>query len=61
MDDLHYDFYEFRALMEQTTKNLKQMSEMQAQMRWQFGEPEWYQEFIKEMNDAQLGWISSNC
>ena len=61
MDDLHDDFYEFRALMEQTTKNLKQMSEMQAQMRWQCGETEWYQEFIKEMDNAQLGWISSNC
>lgn len=55
------EFDEFFELMKQTTANLKKLNEANEHMRWQFGEPEEYEEFVKEMDRATTGWISSHC
>jgi hypothetical protein len=61
-DDYYcYDFDEFKGLMQKTTENLQKMTEAQKRMRWQFGDPPIYEEFVKAMDDARLGWMSSNC
>lgn len=59
-DNLDYDFYEFKAQMEQATALLKKMNNASRAMHWQFGEPDYYENFVREMNEAQ-GWMSSHC
>jgi hypothetical protein len=60
LDFEFHDFAEFQKLMEETTANLKRMSEMQGHMRWQFEEPDFYQRFVSAMEVAS-GWMSSHC
>jgi hypothetical protein len=60
LDQEYYDFAEFQKLMEEATAKLKQMNVMQRAMRWQFDEPNFYEQFVLEMNEAD-GWISSHC
>ena len=60
LDDEYYDFAEFQKLMEETTAKLKRMNMMERAMRWQYGEPNFYEQFVLEMNEAG-GWISSHC
>jgi hypothetical protein len=61
MSELDYDFYEFKALMAQTTENLRKMETMQRAMRWQFGEPKEFTDLVQALTDTQNGWVSSNC
>lgn len=58
---LEYDFDKFKALVIKTTQNLKEMQAATQHMRWQFGSPEWYEEFVKALDDTKEGWVSSNC
>lgn len=59
--DMEMDFSEFTQLMEQTTENLKRMRAAQQYMRWQFGKPFYYEDFVSEMKDTMDGWVSSHC
>lgn len=58
---MDYDFEHFLEQMKQTTANLKSMNEAISAMRWQFGTPKEYEDFVKAMNDATDGWMSSHC
>jgi hypothetical protein len=60
LDDEYYEFQDFQKLMEEATAKLKQMNMMSRSMRWQFDEPDFYKQFVSEMNEAN-GWISSHC
>lgn len=55
------DFHKFEALVKETTEKLRVLRKSQEHMRWQFGDPEWYQDFVNELNDTKEGWVSSNC
>lgn len=55
------EYEEFLALMDQTTENLKRMSELQSKLRLQFGDASKYEMFTHEINEAINGWISSGC
>lgn len=55
------DFGEFQNLIKQTTENLKRMRAAQEYMKWQFGTPFYYEEFLSEMNETIEGWVSSHC
>lgn len=59
--NLDMDFDEFRALVEQTTQNLKRLAVAQKDLRWQIGDPEWFTNLVSEIEDARTGWIASNC
>lgn len=59
--DMEMDFDDFRIIMQQTTKNLKKMRAAQEYMKWQFGNPLYYEEFLSEMNETIEGWVSSHC
>lgn len=59
--NMDMEFDEFRKLLEQTTENLKKMRASQQYMRWQFGSPFYYEEFLSEMNETIEGWVSSHC
>jgi len=61
LDDIFYDFYEFRALLKEITVKLNEATMMQNRMHWQFGEPDWYRQFVDALDNAKLGWVSSNC
>jgi hypothetical protein len=65
LDDTYYDFFEFQELLKEVTSKLNRAAMMQHRMHWQFGDlegwPDWYQKFIEAMDDAKLGWMSSNC
>lgn len=54
------EFEQFKELMKQTTENLKKMNQAQSYMRWQFGSPEWYKEFVSALYEAE-GWTNSHC
>lgn len=54
------EFYQFLDLMKETTANLKKMSDLQEEWRWQFEDPI-FEEFAKEMERASYGWVSSHC
>lgn len=54
-------FQEFKELVEDTTANLKRMTELQEEMRWQFNDPQWWIDFEQEITDAVHGWVSSHC
>lgn len=56
-----FDSNDFKLLMQETTANLKKLADMQLRMRFQFGDPAWYEEFAKAVQDAQEGWMSSWC
>lgn len=58
---INAEFQEFKKLAMETTANLKRMTAMQEEMRWQFGDPKWWEDFEKEVGDAATGWISSHC
>jgi hypothetical protein len=67
-NDGYYDLRDFFRLMRETTANLREMERMQQRMRWQLGEPGEGEygcpelgKLIEAMNDAQHGWIHSNC
>lgn len=53
------EFYQFLALMKETSANLKKMSELQEEWRWQF-EDSAFDEFAVEMDRAS-GWVASHC
>jgi hypothetical protein len=55
-----HEFDDFIASMKEVTKHLKKMNIAQLDMRWQFDHPE-YETFVREMNEATEGWISSHC
>jgi hypothetical protein len=57
----YMDFSEFQELMEQTTENLRKMRAAQEYMKWQFGTPLYYEDFISEMSETTEGWIASHC
>lgn len=62
-DQLDMEFHEAMALMEETAKKLKLISEVMQKNRWQFGgmdRPE-LQALAKECEDALNGWMSSVC
>lgn len=59
--NIDVEFHEFFDLMKQTTTNLKKMAEAQRHMRWQFGEPKEFLEFVTELNETLDGWVSSSC
>jgi len=61
MPNYDHDFNEFMKLMKDTTANLKKMREMQEEMRWQFGEPQEFTDFLEELQETRQGWVSSNC
>jgi hypothetical protein len=46
MNEIEMEFDEFMSLMKETTNNLKKMTEVQSQMRWQFDYPDTYELFI---------------
>lgn len=58
---IHDEFTQFMELMKQTTDNLKKMSSIQNDMRYQFGHPQIFEDFVEALNDTQHGWVSSNC
>jgi putative component of toxin-antitoxin plasmid stabilization module len=60
LDSEFHEFSEFQKLMEDTTAKLKRMNEMQKHMRWQFGDPQFYESFVSEMGEAE-GWMHSHC
>jgi hypothetical protein len=57
----YYSLEAFFKLMQETTKNLQEMRKAQEYMRWQFGEPEDYINFVEELDATQSGWMSSHC
>lgn len=59
--NMEMEFAEFRSMMELTTDNLKKMRGAIEYMRWQFGNPLYYEEFISEIQETIDGWISSHC
>jgi hypothetical protein len=61
MPNYDHDYNEFFRLMKETTENLKKMREMQTDMRWQFGEPPEFEDFVRELQETREGWVSSNC
>ncbi len=61
MSNYDFDYYEFRDRVRETTQNLKKLSEAQENMRWQFGDPHWWNDFVKEVQRAHDGWMSSHC
>jgi hypothetical protein len=60
LDQEYFDFYEYQRTVEAATAALKQANMMQNKMHFQFGEPEWYQQFEAAVKEAS-GWISSHC
>jgi len=56
-----FDSADFKNLIQETTKNLNKLTIMQQRMRFQFGDPEWYDEFVKAVTNAQEAWMSSWC
>lgn len=56
-----FDSVDFEKLMQETTANLKKLAKMQTRMRFQFGDPDWYLDFVDEVVNAQAGWMSSWC
>lgn len=58
--DMDAAWADFIKTVKETTENLKKLKSI-SRWRFQFGSPEWYEEFEKEMNEAQKGWMSSMC
>jgi hypothetical protein len=54
------DWAELEETIKETTKNLKRLKDL-SKWRFQLGSPDWYEEFEKEMAEAQKGWMSSMC
>ena len=61
LDEEYYNFFDFQNAVEAATAKLRRINEMQRVMRWQFGDAEFYQEFLNALQDAQEGWMSSAC
>lgn len=61
LDDIYYDFYEFKQLAEEVTSKLNRMTMMNNRMHWQWDMPEWYEKFVSAIDDAKFGWMSSHC
>jgi hypothetical protein len=60
LDQEYYEFADFQKEMEEATIKLRRLNIMQKAMRWQFDQPNFYEQFVSEMNEAE-GWISSHC
>ncbi len=61
IEDEYYDLEDFKKEMIEATKKLKKLSEMQNRMHWQFGNPDYYDEFVSSVDEAVHGWMASNC
>lgn len=60
-NDFDFDIEDQFARMVEATKLLREIEAIQRHMRWQFGDPGPVAELAEAINDAQTGWLASNC